>query len=246
MPEGSCLAEKAQTMGAMKKILILHGWAYEAIQWEPLVKRLKESGHDAVILKIPGLTEKIDRPWNIDDYVSWLHKYVEREKNKVILLGHSNGGRISLAYAVKHPEHIDALILVDSAGIYHNEMSIRTKRAVFNALAKMGKKFTKSESLRRILYKLTHEQDYVNASVNSRETMKNVITVDLSTQMPSIKIPTLIIWGENDTTTPISDGMIMHKLIPNAKMVIIKQARHSPQFTHVAQVGDAIVTFIQS
>ena len=219
------------------KILVLHGWTYSTEKWDPFMDIIS-SKTDVELLKIPGLTEKLEAVWNLDNYVEWLKTKIG--DSKVILIGHSNGGRISLAFANKYPEKVSKLILIDSAGIYHNELPIRLKRLVFKIIAKLGKKIINSEKLRKILYKLSREGDYENASPTVKKTMLNLITTDMSYLLPKIKIPTLIIWGENDNTTPLKDGMLMHKLIRGSKLKIISDARHSPQFTHPKEVAKII------
>lgn len=230
------------------KILILHGWSYSAKSADPLKKwdlfmdGLKLKGYKPTLLKIPGLTKNLKEVWNLEKYVEWLNKEVKNEK--VILVGHSNGGRISLAFTQKYPEKVKHLILIDSAGIYHNELPVRLKRFVFKSLAKIGKKFTTSETLKKFIYKLAREGDYKNATPAQRQTMLNLINTDLTSILSEIKLPTLIIWGENDKITPLSDGKIMHKLIKDSKMKIINGAKHSPQFTHTKEVVKGIHEYL--
>src|SRR3989344_6753590 len=104
-------------------IYILHGWAYSKDRWNPFLSLLKSKGLNPYLLPIPGLTDKIDKPWNIDDYVKWLLGKIEKEE-KIILIGHSNGGRIALNFSIKYLEKVAKLILIDSAGIYHNDILI--------------------------------------------------------------------------------------------------------------------------
>ncbi|MBI4089734.1 MAG: alpha/beta hydrolase, partial [Candidatus Levybacteria bacterium] len=178
---------------------------------------------------------------NISNYIYWLKQILDKEKGKVILLGHSNGGRISLNFVSKYPEKIDRLILIDSAGIYHNELLLRIKRLFFSALAKIGKRLTTSPTLRNFLYKLTGESDYKNASKRMGKTMVNLIKSDALLNLSTITVPTLIIWGENDKTLPLRDGEKMHELIKNSKLKVIKNARHSPQLTHPVEVANIII-----
>lgn len=226
----------------MKKILILHGWTTSTDKWDGFLKQLREKDIKGVVLKIPGLTQKLEMIWNLDDYVSWLKKEVGNEK--VILLGHSNGGRIALAFANKYPDSIKKLILIDSAGIYHKNLSLQLKRIIFKTIAKIGKSFTSSEKLRGALYKLARESDYRNADIYQRQTMVNLISSDLTPILKQINMPTLIIWGEKDQTTPLSDGKLMNKLISSSMLKIISGASHSPQFTHPKEVAKAIYEYL--
>src|SRR5258708_2716678 len=106
-------------MGFVKKIYIIHGWSYSTNRWQPTIKLLKEKGWNPIMLNVPGLTAESDTVWTLDQYVEWLKDQLGDQK--AILMGNSNGGRISLAFAAKYPQKLRYLILVDSAGIYHNE-----------------------------------------------------------------------------------------------------------------------------
>ena len=224
-----------------KKIYILHGWSYTTEKWKPFIDLLKRKNIDVVLLNIPGLTAPLDEVWELDDYVSWLQDALRNEKGPVFLLGHSNGGRIALAYLLLYPEKISKLFLIDSAGIYHNELSIRIKRFVFKTVATLGRKMHKSERLRYWLYRLARETDYQKANPLIRKTMSNLIAIDLSNSLSQISVKTIIIWGEQDKVTPLVDGKLMHEKIKDSTLFLIKNARHSPQFTHVQEVADIVI-----
>ena len=72
-----------------------------------------------------------------------------------------------------------------------------------------------------------------------RQTMNNVLPADFTDKMPSITAEVLLIWGENDTATPLEHGQIMESLIPNSGLAVIHGAGHFsyadnwPQFSAV-------------
>lgn len=228
-------------MGFMKKkIFVLHGWAYTTERWQPLIDMLKKDGIEVVMLKIPGLTAPLGEVWDLDNYIEWLKEVLDKEDGQVILLGHSNGGRISLAFAAKYQEKVKQLILIDSGGIYHNELPLRLKRLVFGTIARIGRRFTNSEALRRLLYSLTRESDYERANPILRKTMNNLISTDIADLLPKVYAPVTIIWGELDGVTPLKDGKIIRQGLKNAPFHIIAGARHSPMFTHLAEVAKIV------
>ncbi len=227
-------------MGTLK-IFILHGWTYDIEKWDGFVSLLKKDYH-VELLKIPGLTAKLESAYTIEDYVEWLKNEIAREE-KVVLIGHSNGGRLASFFASLHPEKVSHLILIDSAGIYHKDIGITLKRLVFKNIAKFGKKISKSKILEKLLYKAAREKDYMKASPILKKTMENLIKSDVTPHLPNIKSKTLIIWGRNDKATPLSDGLRMHELIPNSKLEII-EARHSPQFTNPIEITKLITSFL--
>lgn len=239
--ERRSLEEKEKTVGIMKKIYVLHGWTYSVEKWHDLVTLLHSQGVEMVMLKVPGLTVSLNNAWQLSDYVEWLRDKLKAESEPIVLLGHSNGGRISIAFAAKYPEKIKKLILIDSAGIYHNELPLRIKRFVFGMLAKFGRSVTDSENLRGLLYKFARERDYKNADPILRKTMVNLIRTDLTNLLSTVSVPTTIIWGEEDKTTPLGDGKMMHEKIRGSKFFVIKNAHHSPHFSHVDEVGGIIL-----
>lgn len=231
MPQGKNLEGKEKKMG----IVILHGWTTDVDKWNPFLKYLPGK-----LLKIPGLTEKINKPWTLEDYVQWLNKKINK---RTVLIGHSNGGRIAIAFAAKYPEKIEKLILIDSAGIYHQKLNLQVKRFLFKFAAKIGKKIAPSEKLKSILYKLAGEKDYKNANPIQKQTMINLISADLTPVLSKISIPTLIIWGKDDKITPLQDAKLMHQKIKGSTLKIL-DAKHSPQFTHPKEVAMLIHEYI--
>lgn len=232
-------------MGALKKIIILHGWTYSTKKWGEIINLLEEKGYQVDIPNIPGLTEPIDKPWTMEDYIKWLGAIINKQKTKVVLMGHSSGGRLSVTFTNKFPDKISHLILIDSAGIYHKNFTRKLKRFFFRNVAKIGKKLTRSETLRKLLYKIVGERDYFDANPVQRQTMLNLISQNLVDIFPNIKVPTLIIWGRNDKATPLEDGIFMHKQIKNSRFYIVENARHSPMFTNPEQVANKIVEFLK-
>lgn len=227
-------------MGSLdNNLYILHGWTTSVTRWEPFLEKLKTTGIEPVFLKIPGLTSPIDRAWGIDDYVEWLNKELPAGK-RLSLLGHSNGGRIILSFALQYPERVEQLFLLDSAGLYHNDLFTRTKRNVFKALSTVGKRITQSAKARDLLYRAAAENDYNNATPVMKETMKNLIAVNLLPNLSKIQLPVTIIWGRNDQVTPYTDAMVMKNELSNSQIFPIQNASHSPQFTNTDEVVNII------
>ncbi|MGE5041371.1 MAG: alpha/beta fold hydrolase [Candidatus Levyibacteriota bacterium] len=223
------------------KLIVLHGWSTDIQKWHPFLKILEEAEIPFQFLKVPGLSAPLEKIWTLDDYVTWLHRETEKEKS-IDVLGHSNGGKIALAFALRYPHKVNRLFLIDSAGVYHNELHMRVKRVVFKTIAHVGKKFTSSEKARKILYKIVREKDYLESSPMLRETMKNLIKVNLLPKLQNIKTPVIIIWGKEDKVTPFADALRMQVEMPHAKLFPIEGAKHSPQFTHTEKVAEVVKT----
>ncbi|MDZ4228204.1 MAG: alpha/beta hydrolase [Candidatus Levybacteria bacterium] len=230
----------------MSKIIVLHGWTKNKDKWQTFLEILKTKGIRTEFPNIPGLTEGLEKVWKLENYIQWLKNITDKEEGKIILIGHSNGGRIALAFTNLFPQKVEKLILINSSGIYHNELSLKIKRIIFKTLAKIGKRLTSSKSMKDLLYKLARESDYKDLDENIKKTFINLTSVDLKPTLPNIKTPTLLIWGDQDKTEPLSYGIQMNELIENSKLKIIKDARHSPQYTNPLEIVNLITDFIKN
>lgn len=227
-------------------IVLLHGWTPDVTvidRWEPLKKLLEKAGYTVHLWKIPGLTIETKTTFTIEQYQTWLFKKISPLKN-CVLVGHSFGGQLATIFATKHPELLSKLILVDSSGIIDSSPRKVIKRYLFKSLAKVGFIFKKSIFLKKILYKFIREKDYFEANKAQRKTMNHALAYSVKLILSSINTPTLILWGENDQTTPLYLGKIFKKLIPNSNLIVLP-ARHSPIYTHPQLVFEKIYTFIK-
>ncbi len=227
----------------MRKIFIIHGWTYTTTGWNDCLGMLRDKGVEAVMLRVPGLTEPSDKIWNLQSYVQWLDEKLSNEHD-INLVVHSNGGRIAIEYINTHPGKIKKLILIDSAGLVRKHLPIRIKRFVFGGIAKTAKHIINIDFARKIFYKLIRAKDYERAPVNMRETMKNLVLVDLKDKLKSIHVPTLIIWGKKDKETPVADAYTMNREIVGSKLEIIDNARHSPHMSHPEVTAHLIADFL--
>lgn len=224
----------------MKRVYVLHGWTYSIDKWQAILDLLKSAKIEPIMLEVPGLTGKSERVWDIDAYVEWLQDATKHESKPFDLIGHSNGGRIAMAYATVYPKRVNRLILIDSAGIYHNELGLRLKRGVFKAAAKVGKRLTNSEKARSLLYTVARSKDYHQAAPHMRQTMANLLVSDKNLAISAVATPTTIIWGSDDKITPVSDGQALHRLIKGSKMRVIGGARHAPFHSHPEATANII------
>ena len=68
--------------------------------------------------------------------------------------------------------------------------------------------------------------DYNAAPEVLRKTLVSLVNTDIREILPNIKCPTLLIWGENDTATPLSDARIIESLVKDAGLCVIKGTGH--------------------
>lgn len=238
------MGQKTSCMGAkMTKVFIIHGWTYTLDKWTELCQILTKNGIEPVQLHVPGLTASTDHPWDMAAYITWLHKQLEGEVRPVVI-GHSNGGRIALNYAMHHPNGLGKIILIDSAGIYHGDLYSKTKRGVFKLAAKLGKPIASIPIAKKVFYRLIGVKDYYQASPHMQQTMKNMLAADRRLELDEIKTPVWLLWGKRDNATPLSDAYKLQKKLHHAPLDVIVQAGHSPHATHASQVAKLITGIV--
>jgi pimeloyl-ACP methyl ester carboxylesterase len=204
------------------------------------------TGHRACALNLPGFggSEEPPAAWSVGDYADFVRDFLaERGIRSVTLIGHSFGGRISIKLAARRsptpepplsaespPLEVLKMVLVDSAGIRPK----RTLARKLKTLAYRGVKGILSlEAVRKRAPSLLESwrvknssADYRNATPRMRECLVKAVGEDLTPCLPSIRCPTLLVWGENDAETPLSDAKVMERLIPGAGLVVLKNAGH--------------------
>ena len=238
--------------GIGKSVLILPGWGTTIDTYKTLINAISKYAC-VYCLDMPGFGQS-DQPfnsWNIDDYISFVIKFIKNQNIKELdLIGHSNGGRIiiKLIGNKKIDFKVNKVILIGSAGIVHKKnLLFKYRLKVFKFLKKiLGFKPIKFLFSNLLLELKNHfgSEDYRNASPIMKETLVKLINVDLTEYLQNINTPTLLIWGELDTATPISDGEIMEKLIPDAGLVRIQNCSHFVFLEKPAYINKIIYTFL--
>lgn len=222
---------KSGQAGTNDTVVFLHGWRSNKEVWGQVVNRLISQSVNKPVsiyaLDLPGFgsSPAPESAWNVGNYSNVAAEFIQKlNLNNVILVGHSFGGRVGIKLSATRPDLIKRLVLVDAAGFV---MDAKKKKALGLA-AKLAKPFFKPkfmQGLRKKIYQQIGAEDYV-ATPELKETFVNTVNEDLTENMKRISQPTLIIWGENDKETPLSDAQKMRSLIVNSKLQILGSAGH--------------------
>lgn len=218
--------------GEGKDIIILHGWGASIQTVLPIVNILKDK-FKVHAIDLPGFGKSKEPMQPIDsfEYANIVKAYMDKMKiNKVILIGHSFGGKLSIILGNKYPEMIEKIILVNSAGLipkrsvkyYIKVYGFKTMRFIYKNLFFWIKDEKKLENF----YKKFGSTDYKDSSGVMRKILVTVVNENLLTLLGDIKAPTLLIWGDKDTSTPLYMGRIMEKNIKDSGLVILEGTGH--------------------
>lgn len=238
--------------GNGKAVLILPGWGTTINTYMPIINFLS-TYNTVYCLDMPGFgeSEEPNTSWNLDDYVTFVIDFIKSQNiNELSLIGHSNGGRIiiKLMNEKNLSFKVNKIILIGSAGIVHEKTLYQNSKV---KLAKIGKNILELKPIKKIFPNLITKlknnfgsEDYKNASPIMKETLVQLINYDLREFLPNINVPTLLIWGSNDTATPISDGKLMEKLIPDAGLIRVENCSHYVFLEQPGYVNKIINTFL--
>ena len=215
-------------------IVLLHGWGSNIKLFANLIDLLSVK-YTVVAMDMPGFGESEEPPsaWCVEDYAKFVIDFMkDYNAEKIMLLGHSFGGRVIIKLNSRNdlPFEITKVILVDSAGILPPKSNKKSFRTYYYKAGKavlstgIAKKLA-PEALENFRKKMG-SADYAAASPLMRQVLVKTVNEDLEPLLPNIKCPTLLVWGVNDTATPLSDGEKMEKLIPDAGLVKLENAGH--------------------
>lgn len=233
-------------------VLMLHGWgAHIGLVW-PLAELLATMGYQVYALDLPGFGESDNPPsaWSVHDYVNFVLAYLDyHQLDKVYLFGHSFGGRLGLVLGAEHPERIIKMALADSAGVrgkpsVRGQIRLKTFRVVQNTLRKIGMG-RQADRLHEWYTDKYGSADYKAAQGVMRETFVKVVNEDLLPYAARVKPSTLLFWGDQDTDTPLWQGQLLEKTIPDAGLVVWEGAGHYSYLDRPADTARVIDYFFK-
>lgn len=216
-------------------VVLMHGWGCTHSTVRSIAAQLEGYMH-VYSLDLPGFgkSDEPDSIWGTREYADFIHTAVKAlDIEHPSLIGHSFGGRVGILYSSLYDT--DRLVLVDAAGVkprrkltkastwlyYWKVYRYKTIKFLLPRLfGKKGRQWLQQYSSK------AGSADYRNSSPRMKAVMSRCVNEDLCHVMPSIKAPTLLIWGENDTATPLSDAIIMEKLIPDCGKVAFPGCGH--------------------
>lgn len=244
------LTVKMEVTGEGRPLILMHGWGCDHTTVRSIAAVASQT-HKVYNIDFPGFggSQEPAEVWGVERYTRLVERLVESEElANPVLVGHSFGGRVAILFASRNA--VDKVVLVDAAGI-------KPRRSAAYYLKvysfKAGKMFWqmilgKERAQKRIdaMRARRGSSDYTNASSMMRAILSKVVNEDLTDRLPLIKAPTLLIWGENDTATPLADAKKMSRLIPDAGLVSFPGCGHYSFLDNPSQFRAVLSSFLKS
>lgn len=233
--------------GEGETLLLLHGLFGTLSNWESVVERFKKN-YRVLIPMMPIYTMPIT-----DATIKGLTKFIEKfvsfkGLDKFNIVGNSLGGHVGLVYTLRHENKVKSLTLTGSSGLFENSMGGSfPRRSSYEFIAeRVGYTFYNpkiaTKSLIDDVFDVTKSTQKCLRMISiARSAQRNNLTKDL----PNIKIPTLLIWGLNDTITPPMVAHEFKRLIPNSTLNFIDKCGHAPMMEHPDTFNEYFEEFIK-
>ena len=235
-------------VGEGEVLMLLHGLFGALSNFSDLIERFRTT-HKVVVPLLPLFDLDI-----LHTSVTGLAKHVDQfidhqGYNQIHLLGNSLGGHVALVHVLKHPEKIKSLTLTGSSGLFENAMGdtypkrgdyeyIKNKTALTFYDPAMATKELVDE-----VFEITKNRIKV---IKIIALAKSAIRNNLGDELKQIQLPTLLIWGKNDTVTPPFVAEEFHKLIPHSQLHFIDKCGHAPMMEVPGEFNDILDNFLQS
>lgn len=240
-------------------VLLLHGFSANKDNWLLFSQYLKD--YHLVIPDLPGFGESskvADARYDVTSQVQRLQKFSEAIKiQKFHIAGNSMGGWIAGAYAARYPADVLSVGLFDSAGVKPPRLSEVMKRMERdeNPLVLRNEKdfdrlmdllFVKHLFLPYPMKKMFLREALANRSFNQK-IMADFIpdAFSLEKDLPKIKAPALILWGDKDRIIDVSSVSVFERGLAKHETVIIKDCGHVPIVEKPHQTANAYLSFLK-
>lgn len=238
--------EPVVDLGEGQPVILLHGLFGGLSNWRNVIEEFSCT-HRVLVPRLPLYSNPITKE-RLQNLVDYLDNFIEAHGfNKVVLIGNSLGGHMALLYASKKLERIDKLVLTGSSGLFENSFggSFPHVKDYDYIKDKVESTFYKREVVTKELV------DEVFETLQSRIKTLSIIGLARAAQrnniaevLSQITLPTLLIWGLQDTITPPNVALEFHNLLPDSTLAFIEDCGHVPMMEQPKEFNKHVRSFL--
>jgi 2-hydroxy-6-oxonona-2,4-dienedioate hydrolase len=239
-----------------KILILLHGLGASAERWSYVIPTLSKYFH----LIIPdiigfGYSDKPAVDYTLDFFIDFFKLFLDNLGiSKASIIGSSLGGHIASEFAIRFNHMVEKLVLVSPAGMMRKSSPTLDRyfmaalypehQCVYEAFSEMV--YDSNTINQEILMDFINRMSLPNAKYAFMSTLLGIrYAPDLRGRLSSITAPTLLMWGENDTTIPLAEYAHQYNGIPNMEeLVVIKKCGHIAPIEKPATFNRILLRFL--
>lgn len=253
--------------GPAEAVVFVHGFNSPSYVWGTLPSMLRESGYVTMVYDLYGRGGS-DRPWadyDLDLFDHQLDALMRKVglQRPVHLVGLSMGGIVAAEFALRHPDRVASVTLIDPAGFGGADLPPGTSllkaplvgdwlMQVFGrriALASHGKLLHSKNRLGDLLRQFEPQFEFAGSRRALLSTLRRMPLSDFTTRYAELgraTVPVELIWGRNDEVTPFAASTLAAHLLPRAAVRPIEEAGHLAHLDQPDAVFNAMLPFLRS
>ncbi len=232
--------------GSGENLILLHGLFGALSNWDAVIETFKHQFR--IIIPMLPIYDLPFRKLGLDALVNYLEGFIDLKKlNNINLMGNSLGGHVGLIYTLKRQETVKKLILTGSSGLFENAMG--------GSFPKRGSyEYVKERAEYTFYDPKSISEEYINEIFETTKSIPkclNIVAIaksaqrhNMANEIPNIKVPTLLIWGLNDTITPPLVAHDFNRLIPNSILRFIDKCCHAPMMEQPEKFNEIMSDFL--
>jgi pimeloyl-ACP methyl ester carboxylesterase len=234
-------------------LLLIHGLGARSEDWTPQMPTYAKSGFRVYAIDLLGCgrTDRPDVAYTIDEQVELIQGFLTAvHVEKTDVLGWSMGGWVVLQFALEHPNQVNRLIAMDSAGLkFKSDLSpdILEPKTVpqlerLESVLMASHYYIPGFVQRDLLRTMKQNRPVVHRTLESLLSEEG----DFAGQLDQLRMPVLLIWGQQDELLPPSVGHQMHEAIPQSVLELYAGCGHMGPAICADRMVPRVVDFLRS
>jgi len=235
-------------VGEGQVLLLLHGLFGALSNFSDLIDYFKDSYR--VVIPILPIYDGPKEKSSIEGLLEFISEFVSYKDLKgVIPIGNSLGGHLALKYAVHYAENTKGMVITGSSGLFEDSLGdTYPKKSDYSYIEEKTKltfydpEVATKELVDEIFEVVNNREKAIRILYIARSAIRNNMAEDV----PSIKVPSLLIWGKQDTITPPFVAEEFHKLLPDSSLEWIDKCGHAAMMERPQEFNKVLERFLQT
>lgn len=234
--------------GQGQVIMLLHGLFGALSNWQAVVDQF--STRYRVVIPMLPIYEMPIKEAGLGGLQKFVEDFVALKKlEKMIVMGNSLGGHVGILYTLSNASKVDKLILTGSSGLFENTMGGSYPRRGSYDYIKERVAYTfydPAVASKELVDEVFETTKSIPKCMRIVAIAKSAQRNNLAPELHNISVPTLLIWGLNDTITPPMVGHEFNRLMPNSTLHFLDHCCHAPMMEHPEKFNLLVENFLIS